>query len=168
MKEIFQRRSVRSFTEEPLCHEHIQALLKAAMRAPTARNQQPWEFLVLRDREKLKAITTVHPYASALSSAPCAILICADENRISAHPDTWVMDCSAAAQNLLLEAVHLELGAVWLTVHPYPDRLEGVRGVLQLPEHIYPLCIVAVGHPKEIPQPVDTFLPERIHYENWN
>lgn len=168
MKAILERRSVRSFTSEPVSPQHLQTLLRAAMRAPSARNQQPWEFLVLQNRETLEAITDFHPYAVALKSAPCGILICADRNRVSAHPDTWVMDCSAATQNLLLEAVHLELGAVWLTLHPYPDRLEGVRKLLKLPEHILPLCIVAVGHPEKQPEPMDTFLPERIHYENWD
>lgn len=168
MKEIAARRSVRSFTAEPVSQEHLHALLRAAMRAPSARNQQPWEFLVLRQRETMEAITAVHPYAAALKSASCAILVCADRNRVSAHPNTWVMDCSAATQNLLLEAVHLGLGAVWLTVHPYPDRTEGVRALLKLPEHILPLCLVAVGHPEQVPEPVDTFREEWIHYDNWD
>lgn len=168
MKEIDMRRSVRAYTGEPLLRGDVEKLLRAAMCAPTARNQRPWEFIVLEERDCLEKVQSFHPFAAALSSAPCAIVVCADSRRLTAHPDTWVCDCSAAVENLLLEAVHLGLGTVWMAVHPYPDRLAGLRGLLGLPEYILPLCLVAVGHPAcRQPERTDPFQPERIHWGGW-
>ena len=166
MQEIFTRRSVRRFTNEPVTAEQLERLLRAAMRAPSAGNEQPWEFVVLETRESLAATRAVHPYAAALDTAPCAVVVCGNMERETC-PGYWVQDCSAAVENLLLEAVHLGLGAVWMGVYPSEKRVADCRALYALPENVVPLGIVALGHAAEQPAPADTFAPERIHRERW-
>lgn len=167
MKEIFNRRSVRNFTGETIAKDDIIQLLKAAMRAPSAVNQQPWEFIVIEDKSTLAKIMEIHPYAKMLDKVGCAIVVCGNKERFKSQHDYWVQDCSAATQNLLLEIVHLNLGGVWLGVYPNKDRVADIKQLLNLPEYITPLNIVAVGHPSKMPEPIDTFNPDRIHFEGW-
>lgn len=168
LKEIETRRSIRRFTQSPLTDSQLEQLLRAAMQAPSARNQQPWEFVVVKNRETFEKIVALHPYASPLMTAAAGIVICGDTRR-ELSPGYWVQDCSAATQNLLLEAVHMGLGAVWLGIYPRDDRVEGLAKLLKLPEHVLPLAVVAVGHPDEGVENkfVDRFDPDRIHKEMW-
>lgn len=167
MKEIFERRSVRKFTGEPLTDAQLEQLLRAAMRAPSAGNEQPWDFIVVKNRETMQKIREFHIYSQPLDTAACAIVVCGDEEK-QRFPGYWVQDCSAATQNLLLEAVHLGLGAVWMGVYPMQARVEDCQKLFGLPETVIPLGIIAVGHPAETPAPLDTYKPERVHLETWN
>ena len=167
MKEIMERRSVRTYTSQPVPDESLQRLLKAAMRAPSAGNSQPWEFVVIRDRNMLDAIRIFHPYAAALRTAPCAIVVCGNLLR-QIFPGYWVQDCSAATENILLEAVHLGLGAVWMGLHPTQERVSDMSQLLGLPETVVPLCVIAVGFPAQEPSPIDTFHPEYVHFDRWD
>lgn len=167
MKEIFERRSVRKYTNEPVSDEEITQLLKAAMRAPSASNQQAWEFIVIRDKNILLEITKFHPHAQMLDGAACAIVVCGNKAYTKSDYDFWVQDCSAATQNLLLEAVYLYLGAVWLSCYPNEERVKKLTKLLNLPEDVIPLNIISIGHPAEIPEPIDTFKEDRIHYNKW-
>ena len=168
MKEIFERRSIRKYTADPVSLEHEEKLLRAAMQAPSAGNEQPWEFIVVRDPETLKKMTEGHPYSTPLLGAPLGILICGDVNKQRFNPYAyWVQDCSAAIQNLLLEAQHLGLGAVWMGLHPIKEREEVLIELFGLPEGVIPLGMIAVGHPAQTVEPVDRYLPERVHREKW-
>ena len=168
MKEIFERRSIRKYTAEPVSLEHEEKLLRAAMQAPSAGNEQPWEFIVVRDPETLKKMTEGHPYSTPLLGAPLGILICGDVNKQRFNPYAyWVQDCSAAIQNLLLEAQHLGLGAVWMGLHPLKEREDVLIELFGLPEGVIPLGMIAVGHPAQTVEPVDRYLPERVHREKW-
>ncbi len=167
MKVIFERRSVRQYTEKDISEEDVTLLLRAAMRAPSAMNQQPWEFVVLRDRARISRIAGFHPYAQMLRQAPCAIAVCGNTERQRSTYDFWVQDCSAATENLLLEAVHLGIGAVWLGVYPIAERVRQVQEFLCLPEHIIPLNIISLGYPAQPPEPADTYRPEYVHREQW-
>lgn len=166
MKEIFSRRSVRRFTPEQVSDQDLELLLRAAMRAPSAGNQQPWEFIVVKDKERMKQIQSFHIYSKPLDTAPCAVAVCGNTTR-QRHKDFWIQDCSAAIQNLLLEAEHLGLGAVWMGVYPIEERVQGCKALFGLPETVITLGIVALGHPAEHPAPLDTYLPERVHFERW-
>lgn len=168
MNEIFNRRSVRKYLpDDAVSDSDIIELLRAAMRAPSAGNEQPWEFVVLRDRETISSVIEFHPYAAFLKQTPCLIVICGDINSQKYEYDFWTQDCSAATQNLLLEATHLGLGAVWLGIHPVPERVEGMSKLLQLPENVIPFSAVSVGHPVTKPKPLDTFKEDKIHFETW-
>lgn len=168
MDAIFNRRSVRKYLAKPIPEEDVTTLLKAAMRAPSAGNEQPWEFVVLRRRETMEGIMEFHPYARMLREADCAIVICGNMELQKFPHDYWIQDCSAATQNLLIEAVHLGIGAVWLGIYPIEERYAGMQRLLGLPGHVIPLGAVALGYPSEQPEPMDTYRPERVHLEKWH
>ncbi len=166
IKLLMTRRSVRQYTDEAVSESDVETLLRAGMAAPSAGNCQPWHFMLIRDREKMLRITEVHPYSQMLDHAPLCIAVLA-ETALEKHKGMWVQDCSAATQNILLAAHALGLGAVWLGVHPYSDRTSGAAGILDLPEGVECLSLIAVGHPAASPGPVDRFNPERVHNETW-
>jgi len=159
---ILSRRSIRAYTPEPVTEEQIEQLLRAAMSAPSANNEQPWQFVVIDDRALLDIIPDdVHPYSQMLKEAPLAILICGEPRR-QHHAGFWEQDCAAATENLLLAAHALGLGAVWLGVHPREKRVEGLRRLLRLPDDLIPFALIAVGHPAEKKPPADRYDPARV------
>jgi len=166
MKNILARRSIRKYTQKPVSAKTLKELLRAAMSAPSAGNQQPWEFVVINDRSVLDQIPSVHPYALMLKEAPVAVLICGNLKR-EKHKDFWVQDCSAAVENLLIAATSKKLGTVWLGVYPRQDRVDGLKKLLGLPEHVIPLALVPVGHPAEKKPPVNRYDPARIYCNRW-
>ena len=166
LEAIFTRRSIRRYQDKPVPEEFVQKLLAAAMAAPSARNEQPWQFVVLTERSLLGEVPKITPNAPMAAQAPLGILICGDL-RLEKSPGYWVVDCSAAAQNMLLAAHALGLGAVWCGVYPRTERMEGFSRLLGLPEEIKPHSLILVGYPAEHPGPEDRFRPERIHYQRW-
>lgn len=166
MKEIFERRSIRKYTGKPVSNKNIEELLKAAMASPSAGNQQPWEFIVIKDKKILNEITKFHPYSQCLSEAPLAIAVCADLKK-ETNKGFWVQDCSAATENILIEAQHLGLGAVWLGIYPGEDRIKELKKILNLPEEVIPLSLVSIGHPAEKKEPSNRYKESRIHINKW-
>jgi nitroreductase len=144
----------------------VEKLLRAAMSAPSARNSQPWYFIVLTDRQLLQQASTVNPYARMAATAPLAILVCADA-RLEKSPGYWPVDCAAAVQNMLLAAHGLGLGAVWTGVWPREERMNGFRRLFNLPEPVIAHSMVVVGYPAERPLPEDRYQPERVHHNGW-
>ncbi len=166
LKAIHTRRSVREYQDRLVPETVLNQLLDAAMAAPSARNQQPWEFIVITDREILDQISNINPNAQMAAQAPLAILVCGNLN-IEIAPGYWVLDCAAAAQNLLLCAHALGLGAVWTGTYPDEDRMDGYTALLDLPEHIIPHTLVVAGYPASLPEPQERFNPGRIHHNGW-
>ncbi len=166
LESIMTRRSVRRFADEPVADETVEALLRAAMAAPSAGNQQAWRFVVVRDRETLRRLADASPYASMLPTAPLAVVVCA-EPAVEKHLGFWVQDCSAATQNLLLAAHALGLGAVWLGYYPARERVKGASEALSLPDGVVPMCVVPLGRPKEEKPPVDRYDPSYVHRDRW-
>jgi len=166
MKEIFTRRSTRKFTQEPVSAEHVELLLRAAMNAPSACNEQPWEFIVVRDKETMQKIRRFQHFSMPLDSAQCVIIVCADTRR-QRYKGFWVQDCSAASQNLLLEAEHLGLGAVWMGIYPIEHWVRQMCALFTLPEEIIPLNVIALGHPAAHAEPADRYKSEYVHFEQW-
>ncbi|MDO9086839.1 MAG: nitroreductase family protein [Anaerolineaceae bacterium] len=163
---MLTRRSVRKFTFQVVPDETIEVLLRAAMHAPSARNRQPWHFYVITERDVLRKIPDVHPFAAMTQEASLAVVVCGDETIL---PDAkrWGIDCAAATQNLLLSAHALGLGAVWCGVYPDPERQREIKNLLKLPDRIHPFSLVPIGFPAEPLPIVDRFLPERIHTNAW-
>lgn len=166
MSVIFQRRSIRKYTTQQVSEEMVEQLLKAGMAAPSAGNEQSWEFVVIRDRAVLDEIPKFHLHSKMLPDANCAIVVCGDLSR-DKYNGFWVQDCAAAAQNILLMAQELGLGAVWLGVYPEQSRVQPLEKLLNLPQNIIPLCIIPVGHPAESRDEIDRFDPSRIHRDRW-
>ena len=163
---IATRRSIRKYTSEPVPEELITSLLRAAMMAPSAGNQQAWHFVVITDRERLQRITSIHPYVGMAAKAPLAILVCGDESR-EKFPGYWPQDCSAAMQNLLLAAHAQGLGAVWTGVYPMAERIEGFKDTFSLPDKVIPLGLAVIGWPAQKLPSRDRFNPERVHRDRW-
>jgi nitroreductase len=166
MDAIFSRRSIRKFTPEPVSDETVDELLKAAMAAPSAGDERPWHFILIRDRDTLERIPTLHEYAAMCPEAALVIAVCADLEA-ERNPGYWVQDCSAATQNILIAAQALGLGAVWLGVHPVKAREDNMRGLLGLPANAMTLGLVAIGHSAETKPPSQRFDRARIHQERW-
>lgn len=167
MELILTRRSVRKFKPDvAVSDKEIEQILRSAMAAPSAGNQQPWHFVVIRDRKILDEIPKFHPYAKMLAQVPVAILVCGDET-LEKHKGYWIQDCSAATQNLLLGAHAIGLGAVWLGIYPREDRVIGLRKLLKIPEHVTPLALIAIGSPAEIPPPANRYDKSKIKLDRW-
>ncbi|MFQ6102414.1 MAG: nitroreductase family protein [Anaerolineae bacterium] len=161
---IFARRSIRKYTAEPVDEEDVNTLLEAAMAAPSSSNRKPWHFVVVTDRRTLDALAEVHPYGKMLFEAVLCISVCGDPT-ISER--SWVQDCSAATENLLLAATALGLGAVWLGVHPMEERVAAIREVLNIPETIVPLNLIPIGHPAEEKELRTQYDETRVHRGRW-
>lgn len=166
MNTILSRRSIRKYMPEAIPGSLIDEVLKAAMSAPSAGNEQPWHFIVITERGILDAIPSFHPHALMLKEAPAAVLICCD-SKLEKHVGYWVQDCSAATQNLLLAAHAKGLGAVWLGIYPREERVAGLRKLLGIPEDVIPFSLVPVGYPAEKKPPADRYKEERVHHNQW-
>jgi nitroreductase len=163
---IHTRRSIREYEDKDISEELVLELLKAAMASPSARNQQPWEFVVITDPDLRKEIPAVCPFAQMIVDAPLAILVCGNL-KIETAQGYWVIDCAAATQNLLLAAHALGLGAVWTGVYPREERMDGLTALLDLPEYILPHSLVVLGFPAQELHQQERFNPERIHFNGW-
>lgn len=159
---LFNRRSKRSFLDKEVEDEKIKKLLKAAMAAPSAHNKQPWQFVVIKDNEIMNQIMEFHKYSKMLKEAPVAIAVCGDKN---AYKDFWVQDCSAATQNLLLMAENLGLGAVWLGVYPVEEYYPKLANLLDLPDNIIPLNVIAVGYSDTESKRRDRYDENKVTYK---
>lgn len=167
---IMTRTSIRSYTSEPVPAEAIETMLRAGMAAPTAMNGQPWEFVVVSDRDTLDKLAGQLRYAKMLQGAQLAIVVCGHQTFIDREGNErvnkfWVDDCSAAAENILLAAHALGLGAVWTAAKD--DRAPIVRDALGIPEEVCPLCVIAIGYPAESPAPKDKWKPEKVHWNRY-
>jgi nitroreductase len=163
---IFTRHSIRKYTDQPVSDDTVRILLQAAMSAPSARNEQSWEFIVIRSKETLKQFPGFSPFAAHVPGAQVAIVVLGNK-KLEAAPGLWVPDCSNATMNILLAAHSMGLGAVWTTLYPYEERMAGARKLLNLPDHIVPLTVVPIGYPAEQKPKADRFTPAKVHYERW-
>jgi nitroreductase len=172
MKDFFQvihsRASVRSFLPDALTDEEIDALLRAAMAAPSAVNMQPWEFVVVVENKTREQLAAALPYAKMAAEAPAVFIVCGVPGRACAKSaDFAVIDASIACENLLLAATALGLGGVWTALFPDKSRIEDVRRILGIPKDVIPLACVPVGKPAGPVRPKDKYNPEYIHKERW-
>lgn len=163
------RVSVRTFLDKPVSDETVELLLKAAMAAPSAKNQQPWAFIVIRSRELLKKLGDSLPNAKMTATAPLAVAICGmlDKALPGEARGYWIQDAAAATENFLLAAHALGLGAVWTGVHPISDRIRILKDALKLPEGVEPFCLIPFGYPAARAQAKDKWDPSAVHQDTW-
>ena len=161
MNEIYTRVSIRKFTDEPVEEEKLLAILRAAMQAPSAGNQQPWEFYIVTDRDMLEALSRVSPYAGCTRGAPVAI-VSAYREKLWA-PDYAQIDMSIAMDNLWLETAAQGLGGVWLGIAPVEERMTAAEEIVGIPEGQRAFAVFPMGHPAEQKQQQDRFDEKRIH-----
>lgn len=163
---LHTRRSIRQYTEEPVSDADIGTILDAAMIAPSAGNAQPWHFIVVRNKEVLQKLSTVHPYVGMAARAPLGVVVCAniDEGK---YEGLWVQDCSAATQNLLLGAQAVGLGSVWTAVYPFEDRVGALKEIFGLPEKVIPFSLVLLGYGKDKQERKSRYNAAKVHQEKW-
>ena len=176
---IMTRTSIRNFTGDPVSQEQLETILRAGMAAPSAINIQPWRFVVLTDKERIAELFGDGFRAQMFTSAGAVIVVCGQTTFMRkpwGQPDApeelsdnifWFEDCSAAAQNILLAAHALGLGAVWTAGYPAMDRVAPLAQALGLPSDVLPLCVIPIGVAAENPDPKDKWKPENIHWEKW-
>ncbi|MCD6361857.1 MAG: nitroreductase family protein [Armatimonadetes bacterium] len=169
LEAIAKRCSVRSYSDEPVAEEDLQQVLEAALSAPSANNVRPWHIVVVTDEDKRRRLSEVSQWARFCAQSPVVLAFCGDTER---QPHWWVEDCSAALENALIQAAALGLGTCWVGIRsgengPGPEREELVREVLDIPDGIGVLGLVALGHPAGETHPKGPGPMEAVHYESW-
>lgn len=163
MDAIFSRVSVRAYEERPVETEKVEKILRAAMAAPSAVNQQPWEFYVVTDKAVLKKLSKTSPYAGMVADAPIAIVPCCRREGMIA-PDYADIDLAIATENILLEIDALGLGGVMIGTSPIAERMKNVTEALNLPPSLTPFTIIPFGYPKSKQHQQDRYDASRVHY----
>jgi len=166
MDAILKRRSIRKYTKQPTSDKIIKELLEAAVSAPSAGNQQPWHFIIIDNHRIFNEIPKFHPSAKMLKDADKAILVCGDLS-LERFKGYWILDCSAATENILIAAHARGLGACWLGVYPREERIVGMRKLLNIPEHVIPLSLISLGFPAEQKTSEDRYNSSRVHHNKW-
>lgn len=163
---IKKRRSIRRFTSQGVEKEKIEALLEAAMYAPSAVNKQPWHFIVIDDHAVMKRIMEAHPHSKMFETANLGVLVCGDL-QLQHGPGYWIADCAAATENFLLAATALGLGSCWVGIYPREDRMRAMKEIFSLPEQVEGFALIAIGYPAEEKKTQERFHREKIFFNQW-
>jgi nitroreductase len=164
---IKNRRSIRKYMDKPIEDDKFEILMRAAMQAPSAGNQQPWEFIIVKDKEALNKLSEICKYYKMLQNANAAIIVLGNIENLR-FPDLWQYDLSAAIENILLEGVNQGLGTTWMGMYPAEDRIKTVKDMYKLPENIMPFALISLGYPEGDDNVfVDRYDANRVHVEKW-
>ncbi len=161
---MLERVSVRQYSDKKVEQDKIDTILKAAMAAPSGMNRQPWEIIVVNDKEKLNAISNATPNARYSKDSQVTFIVCGD-TKVS--DKLWMQDCCAVTENILLAAQALDLGAVWCMCYPKQENISEIQKIFKLPKNIVPLSIIPVGYPAEKQNAKQKFNPNKIHTNEW-
>ena len=162
MNSIYHRISVRKYQDRPVEKEKIEAILRAAMQAPSAGDQQPWEFWVVTEKGLIEKLAKVSPYAGCTKGSPVVIVAAYREDCLM--PEYAQIDLSIAMENLWLETDEQGLGGVWLGIAPIEARMKAVEEIVGLPEGLRAFATFPVGYPAESRPQEDRFDASRIHW----
>ncbi|WP_298518553.1 nitroreductase family protein [uncultured Methanobrevibacter sp.] len=166
MSLIFKRHSVRKFTDEKVPDELIENLLKAGMQAPSSCNAQPWEFIVVSKEEDKKAISEMHRFAKPAAGASHLIITLGNLNQAKVH-GMIEQDLGACNENILLQATHEGLGAVWLGFHPIEDRTLRLKEFLNIPDYCIPFSVICVGWPESEGNVKLRYDESKVHFDRF-
>ena len=166
MSLIFKRHSVRKFTDEKVPDELIENLLKAGMQAPSSCNAQPWEFIVVSKEEDKKAISEMHRFAKPAAGASHLIITLGNLKEAKVH-GMIEQDLGACNENILLQATHEGLGAVWLGFHPIEDRTLKLKQYLDIPDYCIPFSVICVGWPKNQGEVKLRYDESKVHWNRY-
>ena len=166
MSLIFKRKSVRKYRDERVPDELIENLLKAAMQAPSACNAQPWEFIVVSKKEDKKSISKMHKFATPARDASHLIITLGNLNESKVH-GMIEQDLGACNENILLQATHEGLGAVWLGFHPIEDRTLKLKEYLNIPDYCIPFSVICVGWPERDGEVKIRYDKSKVHFDRF-
>lgn len=161
-KGIFHRTSVRQYQDKPIEKEKIELMLRAAMAAPSAMNQQPWEYYVVTNREIIEKLSESTPYTGCAKGAPVVFVACYRKECL--RPVYAQIDMSASVENLLLEADELGLGAVWMGIAPIEERMRLIAEIVDMPDELEAFALIACGYPLKEQEQQDRYEEIRVHY----
>ena len=161
------RRSIRKYTSTPVEPEKIDYLLRCALMAPSSKRTNPWEFVVVRDEAKLRAMAGCRTYGSQMFDTATAGIVVVLDTSLS---DTWMADGAIAAEHILLAAEEQGLGACWCQVYNREGAEELIKGLCGIPQDRTVLCAISLGYKDEERQDYDLakLKYEKIHYETYN
>ena len=162
---IMTRRSIRTWTNEPVAEQERKIILEAAMNAPSAADARPWHFVTMDDPEVINQFTGLGG-TEMLAESTFMVLVCGDVSK-EVYPGFWPQDCSCAAQNMQLAAHDIGIGCVWIAIYPLDERVQACRRILGIPGSITPFALLAMGVPNEVLPPERRFEAERIHPNKW-
>lgn len=163
MNPIFERYSVRRYSDVEVTDSQIENILKAGMQAPSACNQQAWEFIVIENEEDKKAISQMHKFAKPARLASKLIVVLGNLN--DAKITSMIQqDLGACCENILLQATVEGLGAVWLGFYPIEDRSKKLKDYLNIPDYCIPFAVICVGYPAVENNVKLRFDESKIHY----
>lgn len=166
MSLIFKRHSVRRFRDEKVSDEKIENLLKAGMQAPSSCNAQPWEFIVVSEAEDKKAISEMHKFAKPAGNASHLIITVGNLNEAKVI-GMIEQDLGACNENILLQATHEGLGAVWLGFHPIEDRTLKLKEYLEIPNYCIPFSVICVGYPLDEGKVTLRYDESKVHFDRY-
>lgn len=166
MSIIFERRSVRKFKQEKVPDDLIENLLRAGMQAPSSCNSQPWEFIVLSKVEDKEAISRMHKFAKPAAGASHLIVTVGNLNEAKVI-SMIEQDLGACNENILLQATHEGLGAVWLGFHPIEDRTLRLKEYLNIPNYCIPFSVICVGYPAGDGEVKLRYDKSKVHYDKY-
>jgi len=162
MSLLMKRKSVRKFTNQVVEQKKITEILKSAFQAPSAKNQQPWEFIVVDDKELLLKLSTISKGAHPLSVCDKAIVPIFKQTLKSPH--FVIEDMSSCTTNILLEAVNQGLGAVWIGVYPLEDRTSLTNEILKIKEPFNAFSIIALGYEDGFKEVTKRYDESKVHH----
>ncbi|HPJ01510.1 MAG TPA: nitroreductase family protein [Candidatus Limiplasma sp.] len=159
---ILARRSIRRFLDKPVEHSQIEMLLKAAMAAPSACNLQPWVFIVVDEPTTLSSVKNAT--VQGKYNAPLAIVVCGINQHIPWGGDSWMQECGAAVENMLLAGTEMGLASVWIGGFDS----EALCNALHIPDGVQPMCIVEIGYPAYEREPLTWYTEEAVHWQKFD
>ena len=168
MNSIFYRRSIRNFTDKDVECEKIERILRAGMQAPSAHNFKPWEFIVVENEDKKNDISMMSPHATPAKKSKVSIVILGDTKLVETDSMWLQQDLGAAVQNMLLQIVEEGLGGVWLGFYPEAERVKKIKKYFNLPEHIIPFGVVALGYSDEENKFIDKYDETKVYCETYS
>ena len=163
---IYDRRSVRKYTDKEVNPDLVDEILRAGMFAPSGCNKQPWEFVVFNEKDLIKEIKKLHPYATALETAPVCIMVCGDTQKEMAK-GFYQVDCSAAIENMLLASKALGLDTCWMGIYPWAEVMQAFSKRFNLPENIEPFALISLGYAESKQSRPKRYDSSKIHYNKW-
>lgn len=163
---LLNRRSIRKYKNQKISKEDLNAILKAAMYAPSAMNLQAWQFIVIDDKQILAETIKSIPYAEMLRQSAAAIIVCGDSS-VEKNESWLLQNCSAVIQNILLSAYGLGIGSCWIAIHGMDDVYRNIKTQFKLPENIVPVSLISLGYPNETVTVEERFNQDKIHHNKW-
>ena len=155
------RCSVREFSDKPIPREAIEKIVECGSLAPTARNESPWEFIVLTDKKELKRLADITEYGKFIEKSSCTVVICSKDTKY------YLEDCCAATENVLIAATALGIGSCWVAGDKKP-YCQKILDIVKVPAGYKLVSMLALGYPLKSAKPTPKRpLKEVLHWETF-